>query len=82
MVDPRTMHLSSPILRKSDSCSSPPDSGSGFSVILRQGEHIGPNTSGTHDSLSPLQQRYSSHPRLISVSQSRPEEGLYSCFLY
>ncbi len=70
LVDPRTMHLSgSPLLRgqiKSDSCPSPPpDTGSGFSVILRPGELNNPG----HDSLN--LQRYSTHPRLVS----RPDDG-------
>lgn len=69
LVDPRTMHLSgSPLLRgqiKSDSCPSPPDAGSGFSVILRPGELT--NNPG-HDSLS--LQRYSSHPATRLVTRS------------
>ncbi|XP_037038483.1 nuclear factor 1 X-type isoform X3 [Bradysia coprophila] len=68
LVDPRTMHLSSsPLLRgqiKSDSCPSPPDSGSGFSVILRPGELNNPG----QDTLS--LQRYSSHPATRLVSRS------------
>lgn len=65
------MHLSgSPLLRgiKSDSCPSPPDAGSGFSVILRPGELT--NNPG-HDSLS--LQRYSSHPATRLVT--RPDDG-------
>lgn len=71
------MHLSgSPLLRsggKSDSCGSPPDSagsGGGFSVILRPGDQL-----AAHDSL--MLQRYASHPtaRLVTVSQSRSDEG-------
>lgn len=71
------MHLSgSPLLRsggKSDSCGSPPDSagsGGGFSVILRPGDQL-----AAHDSL--MLQRYTAHPtaRLVTVSQSRSDEG-------
>lgn len=81
LVDPRTMHLAgSPLLRsqsvgtnKTDPCASPPSVGSGFSVILRPGETI-PGISG-HDTLS--LQRYPVQPgtRLVTVSQSRSDDG-------
>lgn len=74
LVDPRTMHLSgSPLLRgqiKSDSCPSPPDAGSGFSVILRPGDSQLTSNPG-HDSLS--LQRYSAHPATRLVT--RPDDG-------
>lgn len=72
------MHLTgSPLLRcqgsKSDSCSSPPDTSGGFSVILRPGEQLPGIPS--HDSLS--LQRYTAHPtRLVAVSQSRSDDGM------
>lgn len=64
------MHLSgSPLLRgqiKSDSCPSPPNSGSGFSVILRPGDELTSNPG--HDGLS--LQRYSAHPATRLVTRS------------
>ncbi|XP_059608774.1 nuclear factor 1 X-type isoform X2 [Phlebotomus argentipes] len=80
LVDPRAMHLSnSPLLRgqKNDACSSPPDASNSFPVILRSGEQLGSATGNAlHNSL-PLQ-RYSAHPRLVTVGQARPDDVMMS----
>ncbi|KAL5287889.1 NFIB family protein [Megaselia abdita] len=76
-VDPRSMHLSSsPMLRahpacKTDPCSSPPDGGSSFSVILRPSDQLNQNTDAS------LQRYSSSHAsRLVTMSQNRNNEVL------
>ncbi|GAB0086080.1 nuclear factor 1 [Sergentomyia squamirostris] len=76
LVDPRAMHLSnSPLLRgqggKNDACSSP-DATNSFPVILRSGDQLTSTGNSLHNSL-PLQ-RYSTHPRLVTVGQARPED--------
>lgn len=63
---------------KTDPCSSPPDGGSSFSVILRPSDQL--NQSSADASL----QRYSSShaSRLVTMSQNRSNEGLFFSILF